>query len=139
MGYRRVARECALQMLFEADIGRQNAAEVVVAYWDSNQHPERVRGFATRLFEGAMARLEEIDGLIQLHARNWKMNRMAAVDRNILRLAVYELTGDTGTPPTVVINEALEIARKYSTLDSPQFVNGVLDSIRAEVRAGQEK
>jgi N utilization substance protein B len=67
------------------------------------------------------------------------MNRMAAVDRNILRLAVFELISDTGTPPTVVINEALEIARKYSTLDSPQFVNGVLDSIKTEVRAQLEK
>jgi len=139
MGYRRSARECALQMLFEADVGRQDSSEVVATYWLANPHPERVRAFSNRLFEGTLERLEAIDHLIRRHAKHWKMNRMAAVDRNILRLAVFELVSDTGTPPTVVINEALEIARKYSTLDSPQFVNGVLDSIKTEVRAQLEK
>jgi N utilization substance protein B len=131
MGLRRVARECALQMLYEFDVGKLDPEEIVPSFWQMNEQPERVRDFATQLFKGSVERIAELDGLIQKHAKNWRLRRMAAVDRNILRLAVFELTSDDcRTPATVVINEALEIAKKFSTSESAQFVNGILDSIR---------
>jgi N utilization substance protein B len=98
-----------------------------------NEHPGKVREFADELFEGSIKRIKEIDKTIQQHTKNWRLSRMAAVDRNILRVAVYEFLCDTGTPVTVVINEALEIAKKFSTHESAQFVNGVLDSIKNDL------
>jgi transcription antitermination protein NusB len=130
MGIRRVARECAVQMLYQRDIGKHDCEYILNSFWEMNEHSHQVREFATRLFEGSVARLKEIDALIQSHAENWRLSRMAAVDRNILRLAVYELLSEDKTPSTVVINEALEVARKFSTHESAQFVNGILDSIR---------
>ena len=130
MGIRRVARECAVQMLYQRDIGKHDCDYILDSFWEMNEHSPQVREFATRLFEGSVARLKEIDKLIQAHAENWRLGRMAAVDRNILRLAVYELLSEDKTPSTVVINEALEVARKFSTHESAQFVNGILDSIR---------
>jgi len=130
MGIRRVARECAVQMLYQRDIGKHDCRYILNSFWEMNEHSPQVREFATRLFEGSVARLKEIDELIQSHAENWRLSRMAAVDRNILRLAVYELLSEDKTPSTVVINEALEVARKFSTHESAQFVNGILDSIR---------
>ena len=139
MGLRRSARECALQMLYQMDIGKQACEEVLESFWKMNEHSSRIREFAIHLFEGCAARLKEIDKLIQSRAENWRLTRMAAVDRNILRLAVFELLSDDSTPDTVVINEALEIAKKYSTQESAQFVNGILDNIRKDIgskRAG---
>ena len=130
MGIRRVARECAVQMLYQRDIGKHDCRYILNSFWEMNEHSPQVREFATHLFEGSVARLKEIDELIQSHAENWRLSRMAAVDRNILRLAVYELLSEEKTPSTVVINEALEVARKFSTHESAQFVNGILDSIR---------
>jgi N utilization substance protein B len=134
MGLRRTARECALQMLYEFDVGKHAPGEILDTFWQMNDQPDRVRDFADQLFRGTVERLKELDTAIQKHARNWRLKRMAAVDRNILRLAVHELTSDHRTPATVVINEALEIAKKFSTNESAQFVNGILDSIKNEVR-----
>jgi N utilization substance protein B len=117
-------------MLYQRDIGKHDCRYILNSFWEMNEHSPQVREFATRLFEGSVARLKEIDELIQSHAENWRLSRMAAVDRNILRLAVYELLSEEKTPSTVVINEALEVARKFSTHESAQFVNGILDSIR---------
>jgi transcription antitermination protein NusB len=133
MGLRRTARECALQMLYEHDVGKHTPATILETFWEMNDQPEKVRTFACDLFRGAIQRLKEIDRLIQGHAKNWRLGRMPAVDRNILRLAVFELVSDAETPGTVVINEALEIAKKFSTNESAQFVNGVLDSIKNEL------
>ncbi len=133
MGLRRIARECALQMLYELDIGKHPKDEILRTYWQMNEHPPKVREFAEQLFEGTVRRLKEIDKVIQQHTRNWRLVRMAAVDRNVLRLAVYEFLSGGKTPETVVINEALEIARKFSTQESAQFVNGILDSIKNEL------
>ncbi len=139
MGLRRTARECALQMLYQVDIGNQPAEEVLDLFWEMNEHPKKVREFANDLFEGSIERLKEIDRTIQQHTQNWRLSRLAAVDRNILRLAVFEFLCDTGTPVTVVINEALEIAKKYSTHESAQFVNGVLDSIKNDLMHKEAK
>ncbi|MFH1574576.1 MAG: transcription antitermination factor NusB [Acidobacteriota bacterium] len=134
MGLRRAARECALQMLYQHDIGRLPVAEILASFWQMNEHPQKVREFADQLFQGSTARLAEIDPIIQRHIQHWKLGRLAAVDRNLLRLAVFELLPPNNTPCSVVINEALEIAKKYSTIESAQFVNGVLDSIRKTLR-----
>ncbi len=133
MGLRRTARECALQMLYELDIGKHTKDEILRTFWQINEHPQKVRDFAVQLFEGTVQRLKEIDRIIQQHTKNWRLVRMAAVDRNVLRIAVYEFLSVSRTPETVVINEALEIAKKFSTADSAQFVNGILDSIKNDL------
>src|SRR5712692_6540376 len=130
MGTRRKSREMVLQMLFQADMGRQSAEDVRQSFWKERDSVETdVRGFAEDLFRVATERTAEIDGLIERHAEHWRMDRMAAVDRNILRAAVAELLGFPDTPRPVIINEALEIARKFSSPESVQFINGVLDSV----------
>ena len=137
MGTRRKSRELALQMLFQADLGKQTPDLVRQTFWAERSNvDEEARGFAEDLFRVASDRSGEIDGLIEKHAQNWRMDRMAAVDRNILREAVAEFLEYPGTPRAVVINEALEIARKFSTPESVQFINGVLDSIGKELGDG---
>src|SRR5882672_8243926 len=123
MGTRRKSRELVLQMLFQEDMGRQNADEVRQTFWRERGPVEtEVRGFAEDLFRVATERRPEIDRLIEGHAEHWRMDRMAAVDRNILRAAVAELLGFSSTPKAVVINEALEIARRFSGPESVQFI-----------------
>jgi N utilization substance protein B len=130
MGTRRKSRELALQMLFQADMGKQSPEEVRRTFWGGrNTVAADERGFAEDLFRVAEDRNAEIDQLIEQHAEHWRMERMAAVDRNILRAAVAELLGFPATPRAVIINEALEIARKFSSPESVQFINGVLDSV----------
>ncbi|HEU4981726.1 MAG TPA: transcription antitermination factor NusB [Acidobacteriaceae bacterium] len=132
-GKRRKGRELAMQMLFQADMGRQNPDEVRKTFWQARDEVEPdTRGFAEDIFRVAVAREEEIDTLIEKHSANWKLARMSSVDRNVLRTAVAELTGFPGTPAPIVINEALEIARRYSSPESINFLNGVLDAIARE-------
>jgi N utilization substance protein B len=134
MGTRRKSRELALQMLFQADMGRQGLEEVRRTFWNERgSAAEEVRSFADDLFRTALERGPEIDVLIERHAQNWRMDRMAAVDRNILRSGVAEFLAFPATPKPVVINEALEIARKYSSPESVQFINGVLDSVARDL------
>lgn len=117
-------------MLFQADMGRQEADHVRRTFWaERNEVGADVRGFADDLFRTATDRTADIDALIEKHAQHWRMERMAAVDRNILRAAVAEFLGYPQTPRAVVINEAIEIARKFSSPESVQFINGVLDSV----------
>ncbi len=136
MGTRRKSRELALQMLFQADLGKQPLDEVRKTFWEGRGDVAReVRGFADDLFRVATDRAPEINKLIEEHAENWRMDRMAAVDRNLMRAAVAELLGFAATPRAVVINEAIEIARKFSSPESVQFINGVLDSVGKEIEA----
>ena len=134
MGPRRKAREYALQMLFQWDI-THDAIDQIVATFFQNQPEETAAtvDFARNLVTGTIEHVEEIDRLIQRHAEHWRLDRMAVVDRNLLRLATQEFLYDSGTPKTVIINEAIEIARRFSTQESPQFINGVLDSIKKEL------
>ena len=130
MPARRRSRQRALQILFLWDARRQPLDEAINAYFDTlyaEEHPER-DAFAVSLLEGTIAHLEEVDGLISRHAEHWRMERMPAVDRNILRLGVYEMLHGA-TPAAVTIDEALELTRKFSGEESVQFVNGVLDAI----------
>lgn len=134
MGTRRKSRELALQMLFQADMGKQQGEEVRRTFWRERAEVSgEVQGFAEDLFRVALERSGEINKLIEGHTENWRMDRMAAVDRNILRAAVAELLSSPETPRAVVINEAIEIARKFSSPESVQFINGVLDSVGREL------
>jgi N utilization substance protein B len=134
MGTRRKSRELVLQMLFQSDMGKQAADDVRRTFWsERNTVVPEVRGFAEDLFRVAIDRRAEIDQLIERHAEHWRMDRMAAVDRNVLRTAVAELLGFPQTPRPVIINEALEIARTFSAPESVQFINGVLDSVSRDL------
>jgi N utilization substance protein B len=136
MGTRRKSRELALQMLFQSDLGQQGPEEVRKTFWGGRGEVAReVQGFAEDIFRLAQDRAREIDHLIETNAEHWRMDRMAAVDRNILRAAVAELLGFPTTPRAVVINEAIEIARKFSSPESVQFINGVLDSVGKQIEA----
>jgi N utilization substance protein B len=131
---RRRAREAALQMLYQTEVGRAGAYEAIATYWPAhdaaNELPETMREFANGLVRGTLDRRQEIDGILSAHTQNWRIERMAVIDRLILRLAVYEFLAETKTPPRVVINEALELARSYSGEEAVAFVNGVLDAVR---------
>ncbi len=134
MGIRRKSRELVLQMLFQADMGKQTPELVRKTFWAERSNVEDdVRGFAEDLFRVASDRMTEIAALIEKHTKHWRMERMATVDRNVLREAVAEFLGYPETPHAIVINEALEIARKFSSPESVQFINGVLDSVGKEV------
>lgn len=137
MGSRRKARECALQMLFAADVAgpEMRVDELARVYWaelGEAELDEPAREFATRLATGARAHLTALDERIRSRAEHWRISRMAVVDRNILRLAVYEFLHEP-TPRTVAINEALEIARRFSTYEATQFINGILDAIKRDL------
>ena len=133
MGSRRKARECALQMLFAADIaGAARPEELVRAYWEELGEPELDEGareFATRLVTGALAHLAELDDRIRSRAEHWRISRMAVVDRNIIRMSIYEFLHEDDTPKLVIIDEAIEIGKKFGTQKSSQFINGILDGI----------
>jgi len=129
-GTRRKSRELAMQMLFQADLGKQTPEQVRATFWKSGDDVEpEVRGFAEDLFRSAIAHQKQIDELILANSRHWRLERMPAVDRNLLRMAVGEMLGFKGTPFPIVINEALEIGRRYSAPESINFLNGMLDSI----------
>ena len=135
MGSRRKARECALQMLFAADLAGTHVDDLVRTYWSElsdSELDEDARAFATRLVTGTLTNLAEVDERIRSRAEHWRIPRMALVDRNVLRLAVYEFLHES-TPRTVTINEALEIARRFSTYEATQFINGILDAIKHDL------
>ena len=135
MGARRKARVCALQMLFQYDLARPGVDELSELYWEAfgDEMGEVGREFSTNLARGAIAHIEKIDELIKRRAEHWRIQRMAVVDRNVLRLAIYEFLYEPDTPKTVVINEALEIARRFSTFEATQFINGILDAIKRDL------
>ena len=117
-----------MQMLFQWDISEQDLAKLEAKFWRSAKAAENTRVFANTLFEGAAKEAASLDEVIAQHSENWRLERLSAIDRAILRLAIHELRG-RHTPPKVVLNEAVELAKKFSTEESGPFVNGVLDSI----------
>ena len=131
------ARAAALQMLYQWEIGRASPEESIASYWPSHDEQDEVAGdhreFANGLVRGTIPRVAEIDALLAAHAQNWRVERMAVIDRLILRLAVYELLAEHATPSRVVINEAIELARTYSGDEAVAFVNGVLDAVRKDL------
>ncbi len=134
MGARRKGRELALQMLYQWDVGREPVASVIETSTELQRAGDAAREFASGLVEGTVDRIEEIDKILIETSEHWRLGRMSTVDRNVLRLAVYELLTKS-TPPGVVINEALEVAKRYSTPESTAFVNGILDAVNQEINA----
>lgn len=132
MGSRRISRECAMQILYALDVCKLTKAEAEKAFWQTKSYDKDVVSFAQELIDGTTANLDEINDLLKLTAENWEIERMAAVDRAILRLASYELIYTPEIPPNVVINEAIELAKDFSTDDSGKFVNGILDKIKSK-------
>jgi N utilization substance protein B len=127
MTLRRKSREFAIQMLFEWDITQRKPKEVEQNFWKQAKASEPTRKFANELFEGAVSQAKASDALIEELSANWKFDRIASVDRSILRLAIYEFRFGTA-PVKVVIDEALELGKKFSSAESPSFLNGVLDA-----------
>ncbi len=127
MGVRRRGRELALQMLYQREIAGTDVEDMFVSFEELQQAPPATRDFAVGLVRGVISKLSELDSHLVDQADHWRLERMAAVDRNILRLALYELMFEGDTPPAVVIDEAVEIAKRFGSERSSQFVNGVLD------------
>jgi len=123
------AREYALQLLYQVDVAERSPSEMYVEFWKAFPCENPVREFAERLVTGTLEKLPEIDKLLARYTENWNLERMAVVDRNILRFATYELRFMDDSPPKVSINEAVNLAKKYSQEESGKFVNGVLDKI----------
>ena len=134
---RRRAREAALQMLYQWEIGRSSPGDTILSYWPAQEDPppaEEHREFANQLVRGTTQRVAEIDALLAARAQNWRVERMAVLDRLVLRLATYELLAEPATPARVIINEALELTRQYSGDEAVAFVNGVLDGVRKQLQ-----
>jgi N utilization substance protein B len=134
MGKRTKARECALQMLYQWDVTREPMDKVAGLFWQVRSSTDETRAMAERLARGAQSHVGALDEEITRASANWRFDRIAAIDRNILRVAVYELMREPGTPSSVVIDEAVELAKRFGEGGSPPFVNGVLDAIKARVR-----
>jgi len=134
MGHRRKARELAVQILYQIEMKRSEPKEVFNLFWKNEEVSDDIRQFTSDLVDGTYRNRKEIDQLIERHSIHWKLSRMAVVDRNILRLGVYELLYLHDVPTSVTLNEAIEIAKKFGTEDSSAFINGVLDNVAKEVR-----
>ncbi len=122
-----------MQMLFQWDMSEQEPAKLEAKFWRSAKAADTTRAFANQLFEGAAKDTAALDELIGKHAANWRFERLAAIDRAILRLAIHELRG-SDTPPKVVLNEAVEMAKKFSSEEAGSFVNGILDSVHKSLQ-----
>ncbi len=135
MRKRTKAREYVLQMLYQVDITRGNWQEILKSFWETNEEhdiSDELKGFSAELLGGVVEHMQEIDKKISRYAANWQLERMAFVDRNIMRLGCFELIFREDIPPKVAINEAVELAKKYSGLESGKFVNAILDQIKIE-------
>ena len=128
MSLRHKSREYALQMLFQWEMGKQEPAKIENGFWANARAQKSTREFANQLFENAAARTAELDPIISTHAQNWRIERISAIDRAILRLAISELR-TSGTPAKVVLNEAVELAKKFSSEEAAGFINGILDAV----------
>ena len=133
MGQRRRARECALQMLFQIDVAGGAPVEIYPDFWREHEVEDEVRSFAESLVAGVTRERERLDALIAGAASNWRVERMAVVDRNILRMAAYELSHLTDTPAAVILDEAIEVGKRFGTEQSGAFINGVLDAVKREL------
>ena len=122
-----------MQMLFQWDMSQQDLSKLEAKFWKSAKAADKTRSFANKLFEGAAKDVSVLDAVIVKHADNWRFERLAAIDRAILRLAIHEMNGKE-TPPKVVLNEAVDLAKKFSSEDSGAFVNGVLDAVHKSLK-----
>jgi len=129
MGSRRKARECALQILFQLEFSPDRLDEILQDYWAAQPLKPEIKDYATWLVKGIRQHQVEIDAAIEKASEHWRLDRMAMVDRNILRMAVFELIFEKALPPPIIIDEAIEVARKFSGQEAAIFVNGILDGI----------
>ena len=129
MGTRRLGRELALQALYALDVNPLEMRRFLLTFWEQNPSPLEARTFADQLIEGIVSHRLDLDALIKSKAQNWSLSRMARVDLNLIRLATFELLYRDDIPKKAIINEAIEIAKKFGSEDSAAFVNGVLDEI----------
>lgn len=135
MGKRRKAREYTLQILFQINLGPDKFSDKLLKeFWETNPSSDDVKEYTNSIVKGTIENLAQIDKIITDLAENWSLSRMASVDRNILRFATYELIYRPEIPSTVIINEAIEIGKKYGTEESGPFINGILDKVAKEVR-----
>jgi N utilization substance protein B len=142
VGRRRRSREEALKLLYQLDlVPPRDLEDTLDLYWQERDvsEPEEVRPYADSIVRGVLEHTSDIDDLISSHTHNWRLERIAAVDRNILRMAIYEFLHQQDVPRAVVINEAIEIAKRYSTEESSQFINGVLDGIRRMLKSDEQE
>jgi N utilization substance protein B len=130
MGTRRQARELAMQALFYMDMQNDASLQMLESFCENFQPPKKVHPFFMALVNGVLENRREIDNLIERYSKNWKLNRMSGVDRNVMRIAVYELLCCEDIPPKVSINEAVDVGKKFGTEESGAFINGIMDSIR---------
>ncbi len=137
MGFRRKGREYALQSLFQIDVSHEAVENVFPLFWEGREEPQELRDFTERLVKGVGQNITRLDSIIAEHAEHWRLNRMAIVDRNILRIAIYEFLYEVDTPLIVVIDEAIEIAKKFGSDESGAFINGVLDAVKKKVEDGR--
>ncbi|MFQ6038267.1 MAG: transcription antitermination factor NusB [Candidatus Aminicenantales bacterium] len=133
MGKRRKARESALQILFQLEFNEANPEDIIQTFWQNRRASEETVSYSRDLVTGILSHREEIDRLIQSVSEHWRLSRMAIVDRNVLRIAVYELVYGKDLSPAIPINEAIEIAKKYSSEEAATFVNGILDAVRKKM------
>ncbi len=133
MSKRREGRETAIQLLFSRDFTPPGASHEVAAFFDIHNAAPTIRQHATELYHGVVANLEAIDHLLASCLENFSLSRLAGIDRNVLRLAIYEMFHRSDVPPIVVINEAIEISKRFGTPDSGRFVNGVLDRLKRDL------
>jgi N utilization substance protein B len=126
-------------MLFQVDLTGVAPAEVVERFWEGKDEPEELRAFAEGLVHGVHEQRRELDRWIVSSARNWRIERMAVVDRNVLRMAVCELLAEDAPPAAVVLDEAIEIAQKFGSEESGGFINGVLDDVQQRIAAGRAR
>ena len=140
MSHRRKSREAALQVLYALDAMERDVEESFSTFWSNFEPQEDARQFALLLIHGSWTKKEEIDAIISQHSENWSLSRMARVDRNILRMAVYELLYCPDIPPKATINEAIDLAKLYGSENSGSFINGILDAFYVDMRKmGMEK
>lgn len=137
MGRRRKARECALQILYELEFHENQVESLLEAFWRERKEPQEVREYCEWLVRGVVRERPKIDAVIQKVSKNWRLSRMAIVDRNILRLAAFELEAEPHLEPAIIINEAIEIAKKFSGEEAAHFINGLLDALKKK-REGQK-
>ena len=137
----RQARDVAIQMLYQWEVGRLTVPEVAESFWRIGEIdesiPDRARDRAAELVRGTVENVGRIDRILEEASRNWRLDRMPVIDRLILRLGIYELLHDPDTPPAVVIDEAIELARRFSTEEAVPFVNGVLDAVKERIERGE--
>ncbi len=138
MGHRRKAREIALQVLYQIDVAETDVREAIELYWNNFEAPENAKEFSTELILGTIEHLEAIDEAIRTCSEHWTLERMAKVDKNILRMAVYELLYCSEIPPKATLNEAIDLGKEYGSENSGSFVNGILDAFYAQMRKDDE-